>query len=109
MTGNNEFMSDSEVTTVAYYVYILCNEYATTLYVGVTNDLKRRVYEHRMKLLEGFSSRYNCTKLVWYEETENITSAIKREKQIKKWRRTFKDNLINAMNPEWRDLFKDIE
>jgi putative endonuclease len=75
-----------------YYVYIMSNKYNTVLYTGVTNNLKRRVYEHREKLIEGFSSKYNCNKLVWYEETGDIESAILKEKQIKKWKREYKEN-----------------
>ena len=66
-----------------YFVYIMSNKSNTTLYIGVTNDLKRRVFEHREKLINGFSNQYNCSKLVWHEETENIESAIKKEKQMK--------------------------
>jgi len=91
-----------------YYVYIMTNKYNTVLYIGVTNNLLRRVYEHKNKLIEGFSSKYNCSKLVWFIETQNIESAIIKEKQMKKWKRDFKDNVINEMNPEWDDLYKTI-
>jgi len=91
-----------------YYVYIMSNKYDTTLYVGVTGDLKRRVFEHREKLVDGFSTKYSCNKLVWYEETENVDSAILKEKQIKKWKRKFKNNIIDEMNPEWKDLYELI-
>jgi len=86
-----------------YYVYILANV-SGMLYIGVTNNLERRMYEHRMKLIPGFTKRYNITKLVYYETTENILSAISREKQIKGWLRNKKVTLINSMNPEWQDL-----
>lgn len=91
-----------------YYIYMITNRNNNVLYIGVTNDLKRRVFEHREKLVEGFSSKYNCCKLVWYEQTNNIESAILKEKQMKKWKREYKDNIINEMNPEWSDLYETI-
>ena len=75
-----------------------------TLYVGVTNDLMRRVYEHKRKLVPGFTSKYNVTWLAYYEQTSDISSAIAREKQIKSWRRSKKVELIESMNPRWKDL-----
>ena len=86
-----------------YYVYIMTNG-VRTLYVGVTNDLARRVYEHKHKLVEGFTSRYNVTWLAYYEQTADVGSAIEREKQIKGWRRSKKVKLIESRNPRWRDL-----
>ena len=86
-----------------YYVYILTNP-SRTLYVGVTNNLRRRVYEHKHKLLEGFTKRYNLTILVYYEATPDVRAAIEREKQIKGWLRSKKITLIESTNPEWRDL-----
>jgi putative endonuclease len=86
-----------------YYVYIN-SSYRGTLYTGVTNDLARRAYEHRNKLVAGFASKYNITKLVYYEPTNDVISAIEREKQIKGWLRAKKVALIETMNPEWRDL-----
>jgi putative endonuclease len=86
-----------------YYVYILTNR-SRTLYVGVTNDLKRRVYEHKQKLIPGFTQRYNITQLVYYEATSDVRSALAREKQIKGWLRAKKIALIESMNPEWMDL-----
>jgi putative endonuclease len=80
---------------------------ARTLYTGVTNDLERRVYEHKMKLVPGFSARYSLNKLVYYEEGENISNVIQREKQIKGWLRRKKIELIESMNPEWKDLSID--
>ena len=74
------------------------------MYVGFTNDLKRRVYEHQKKLVKGFSEKYNVNKLVYFEETSDVTTAIEREKKIKKWRREKKDNLVFKMNPKWKDL-----
>lgn len=78
------------------------------LYVGMTNDLERRLYEHINKLIEGFTKKYNLNKLVYYEETSDVNSAIQREKEIKKWRREKKNNLIEKMNPKWEDLSKDF-
>ena len=86
-----------------YYVYILTNA-KRNLYTGVTNDLERRVYEHKRKLVEGFTKRYNLTWLAYYEVTTDINSAIVQEKQIKGWRRSKKLALVEAMNPQWRDL-----
>ncbi len=91
-----------------YYIYIMTNKYNNVLYTGVTNDLKRRAYEHKIKAVKGFTEKYNCNKLVWYEVSGNIESAIIREKQIKKWKKEFKHNLINEFNPEWKDLFELI-
>jgi putative endonuclease len=89
-----------------YYVYIMTN-IARTLYTGVTNDLERRVYEHKMKLIPGFTTRYSLNRLVYYETVVNITIAIEREKQIKGWLRNKKIELIESMNPEWKDLSID--
>ncbi len=79
-----------------------------TLYLGVTADLRRRVYEHKHKLIPGFTARYNINRLVWYEVYEDPVNAITREKQIKRWRREKKEALIRQMNPGWRDLSPDI-
>jgi len=86
-----------------YYVYIMTNNYAT-LYTGVTNNLERRVYEHKHKLVPGFTKKYNLTRLVWYEAGNDIWAAIAREKQIKGWVRARKVALIESMNPDWEDL-----
>ena len=86
-----------------YYVYIMANE-GRTIYVGVTNNLERRVYQHKNKLVEGFTSRYGLTKLVYYAATNDVIAAIAREKQIKGWARTKKVSLIEETNPEWDDL-----
>ena len=92
-----------------YYVYILTNKYATVLYTGVTNDLVRRVYEHKHHLdKSGFTSQYNVEYLVYYEATENPISAIEREKQIKGWNRKRKMKLIESKNPNWNDLYEKI-
>ena len=91
-----------------YYVYILTNWNNKVLYTGVTNDLVKRVYEHKNKLAEGFTKKYNLNKLVYFEATNDVTSAIAREKQIKGWLRTKKNELVESINPEWRDLSDDI-
>jgi len=90
-----------------YFVYIMTNEGNRVLYTGVTNDLPRRVYEHKNKLVKGFTKKYNVIKLVFYEVCDDIESAILREKQIKGWLRLKKIALIESMNPEWRDLSLD--
>jgi putative endonuclease len=87
-------------------VYIMAN-YAHTLYTGVTNDLERRVYEHKNKLVPGFTSRYGLNSLVYFDVTEDVESAILREKQIKGWLRKKKVELIESVNPEWKDLSED--
>jgi len=86
-----------------YYVYIMTNK-SRTLYTGVTNDLNRRVYEHKQKLVPGFTSKYNITRLVYFEATTDIRAAIAREKQIKGWLRSKKVALIESANPKWDDL-----
>ena len=91
-----------------YFVYILTNRRHTVLYTGVTNDLVRRVFEHRAKLTGGFTARYNVDKLVFYERTTDVNAAIAREKQIKGGSRRRKIALIDEMNPDWRDLFDDL-
>ena len=87
-----------------YYIYIMTTKMNTTLYIGVTNDLKRRIFEHKNHLVEGFTNRYRIEKLVYYENTDDAIAAIAREKQIKKWLRRKKVELIQANNPDWRDL-----
>lgn len=91
-----------------YYVYILSNYTNSTLYIGVTNDLKRRIYEHKNKLISGFSSKYNVNKLVYFEETTDIKSTIQREKNLKKWKREWKDELIKKNNPSFYDFSKEF-
>jgi putative endonuclease len=86
-----------------YYIYILTNK-SGTLYVGVTNNLERRIYEHQNHLVKWFTKKYNISKLVYYEETRDINAAIAREKQIKGWLRRRKIALIESLNPEWKDL-----
>jgi putative endonuclease len=90
-----------------YYVYLLSNWNNKVLYIGVTNDLQRRIHEHRQKLIPGFTEKYNVNKLVYYEQTSDVISAISREKELKKWRREKKNTLVNGVNPEWKDLSLD--
>ena len=91
-----------------YYVYLLASRRNGTLYVGVTSDLVKRVYEHKKDLVGGFTKRYHVHKLVYFETTGDIHSAITREKQIKKWNREWKINLIEKSNPGWKDLYFDL-
>jgi len=91
-----------------YCVYILTNKNNTTLYTGVTSNLVQRIYQHKEKLVEGFSKKYNLMKLVYYECAVEVISAIEREKQIKAGSRKKKIQLVNAMNPEWKDLYFDL-
>jgi len=95
-------------TAMAMYVYLLASRKQGTLYLGVTNDLIRRVGQHKQKMLPGFTSRYDVRRLVWFECYDGPTEAIAREKEIKKWRRTWKVDLIKKENPEWRDLYPEI-
>ncbi len=88
-----------------YYVYILSSGKNGTLYIGVTNDLLRRVYEHKKKLIKGFTSKYHVDSLIYFEETDDVSAAIQREKQLKRWKRDWKIELIQKMNPDWQDLF----
>ena len=92
----------------SYYVYILASKINGTLYVGVTNDLIRRIHQHKGKLVPGFTSEYQVDKLVYYEETNDIHSAIAREKQLKSWNRQWKIGLIETSNPDWNDLYFDL-
>ncbi|WP_037320112.1 GIY-YIG nuclease family protein [Salegentibacter sp. Hel_I_6] len=91
-------------TDYQYYVYIITNRKYGTLYIGITRNLKQRLYQHRNRNLKSFSSRYRLNKLVYYEKFEYPSLAIKREKQLKKWNRLWKINLINDFNPDWEDL-----
>lgn len=93
---------------MTYYVYILASRKHGTLYVGVTNDLLRRVFEHREHLAEGFTKKHDVTKLVYFEPFENIEAAIVREKRLKVWKRDWKIKLIEESNPEWVDLFESL-
>jgi putative endonuclease len=91
-----------------YYVYLLASGKHKTLYLGVTNDLVRRVHEHKSKVVHGFTSRYNVVHLVWFETYDDPTNAIAREKDIKKWRRDWKIRLIEEDNLDWSDLYSSI-
>ncbi len=91
-----------------YYVYMITNQYNTVLYIGITNNLIRRIYEHKNKLVKGFSSKYNLNKLVYFEQTESIESAILREKQLKNYSRAKKEQLISKNNPNHNDLYNEI-
>jgi putative endonuclease len=91
-----------------YYVYIMTNNNKSVLYTGMTNNLIRRVYEHKEKIIDGFTKKYNCTKLVYYEIFNDPYNAIAREKQIKAGSRKKKIDLINSMNPNWKDLYDDL-
>ncbi|HRX63847.1 MAG TPA: GIY-YIG nuclease family protein [Candidatus Absconditabacterales bacterium] len=91
-----------------YYTYILSTKYNKMLYIGVTNNLVRRIYEHKNKLVKGFTAKYNIDKLVYYEETGDINIALNREKELKGWLRSRKDDLINKINPNWDDLYENI-
>jgi putative endonuclease len=91
-----------------YYIYIITNKINTTFYIGVTNNLNRRIYEHKEKLVSGFSKKYNLTKLVYFEQIENIENAIAREKQLKNWHRDWKINLIKQNNPLFDDLSETL-
>ncbi len=90
-----------------YYVYILTNWNNKVMYIGMTNNLERRLFEHKNKINDGFTKKYNVNKLVYFEETSDVHAAIDREKEIKKWRREKKNNLVLSLNPQWKDLSDD--
>ncbi|MCC5797784.1 MAG: GIY-YIG nuclease family protein [Methylophaga sp.] len=92
----------------SYYVYILSNINNQVLYIGVTSHLIKRVYEHKNHLVDGFTRKYNVTKLVYFEQTSDVEVAIAREKQLKRWRREKKNYLINQTNPGWNDLYSTL-
>ena len=87
-----------------YYGYIMTNRYNNVMYIGITNDLKRRVYEHKTGVFEGFTKKYDVHKLVYFEKCHEVTDAIKREKQLKSWRREKKNALVEEVNPDWKEL-----
>lgn len=91
-----------------FYVYILTNKKNGTLYVGVTNNITRRIYEHKSKKIAGFTQKYNLKRLVYFEQTNDAYTAISREKQLKKWKRQWKIELINSINPNWDDLYYQV-
>lgn len=95
------------MSDVQFYIYIMASD-SGTLYVGMTNNLQRRVIEHKEYKIEGFSKKYKCHKLVYYESTKYVYNAIEREKEIKNWNRKKKEELIKTMNPTWKDLYKTI-
>jgi putative endonuclease len=97
-----------QVTDKQYYVYILTTSKNTTLYTGVTNDLARRIYEHKNDLINGFTKRYKVHKLIHYESSPDVIAAIAREKQIKSWNRDKKVSMIHKNNPGWHDLYETI-
>ena len=92
----------------SHYVYILANKRNGTLYTGVTNDLTKRAYEHKNNLIEGFTKKYHVHRLVYYEETKDVYSALTREKRLKKWKRNWKLDLIEKVNPDWEDLYYQL-
>jgi len=106
--GDEAISATIKVVNKQYYVYIMTNRGNNALYVGVTRDLIKRVYEHKAKLVNGFTKKYNIIKLVYYEVFEDIENAILREKQIKAGSRQKKIELVNDMNREWRDLYADL-
>lgn len=89
----------------SYFVYILSSQRNGTLYIGVTSDLLKRMWEHKNKKVDGFTKKYDVDKLVYFEQTENVMSALEREKQLKKWNRSWKIKLIENKNPKWQDLY----
>mgnify|MGYP002521126626 FL=1 len=92
----------------SYFVYILTNFEETTFYIGVTSNLQKRIWEHKSKIVEGFTEKYNVDRLIYYEQTEDVETALNREKQLKRWHRRWKINLIKEFNPEMKDLFESI-
>jgi len=93
---------------MAYFVYIMASQRHGTLYVGVTNNLIRRVYEHREKITPGFTSKYNVNRLVWFDQTDSIEAAIQHEKRLKHWQRAWKIEMIEKANPQWEDLYLSL-
>ena len=108
MTGDWVTVLKYPMQEKIYAVYILASKYNTTLYIGVTSELKQRVYQHKAKLVEGFTKRYKVDKLVYYETCGDVNSAITREKQLKSWSRQRKNQLVEGVNPEWRELYDEI-
>ena len=107
-TPRNDGFVGLWATIMSYYVYIIASRRDGAVYIGITNDLVRRVYEHRIKAVRGFTSKYNITQLVWFEVYDDPVSAITREKELKKWKRSWKIQLIEKENPQWNDLYESI-
>jgi putative endonuclease len=101
-------MNAFSLQDMSFFVYILASQRNGTLYVGVTNNLARRIHEHREKIIEGFTSSYNVTRLVWFDQTASIEEAISHEKRLKRWQRAWKIALIEKTNPTWNDLYEGI-
>ena len=97
-----------QISRMTGYVYIVTNHKHGTLYIGVTSDLERRIYEHREAQTPGFAAKYGCRQLVWYEQHFDISDAIQREKSLKRWYRQWKIDLVESFNPEWRDLYHEL-
>lgn len=93
---------------MTYVVYIITNKPRGTFYIGITSDLRRRITEHKLGLMQGFSKKYNLTKLVYYEQFQYVEDAIYREKKLKRWKKDWKSDLIENLNPEWNDLYENI-
>jgi putative endonuclease len=108
LTGQSSKRDNSFVRERVYYVYILASRIGGTLYVGVTSDLVKRVYQHREKLAKGFTQRYGVNRLVYYEAFGEVSAAIQREKQMKRWNRAWKVQLIEEKNPNWDDLYPSV-
>ena len=110
MTGEERgvFATTIGGLSMFYYVYLLASRKHGTLYLGITRDLVRRVYEHKTKAVAGFSARYGVDRLVWFEVYDDPQTAIAREKELKKWRRDWKIRLIEQDNPDWHDLYPEI-
>jgi len=102
-SSNTELFQRALSVMKEYYAYIMSNQ-SKTLYTGVTNDLERRVREHKLKIKDGFTKRYNVTQLVWFDRFDDVTQAIESEKRIKRWRRSKKITMIEKNNPHWEDL-----
>ena len=101
-------MSGINSSAMSFFVYILASRRNGTLYIGMTDDLARRIWQHRIEAVPGFTKRYGVKTLVWYEQHETRESAFTRERQLKKWNRAWKFQLIEGLNPTWRDLYDDL-
>ena len=99
---------ESKDSIIMYYVYIMASKKKGTLYIGVTNNLIKRVYEHKNNLVKGFTKKYGIHNLVYFEQTDDVNSAIQREKRLKTWQRQWKIELIEKMNPDWEDLYDKL-